>query len=115
MPLVISNKAKRTFYVNSEETLGEILGHSNFDGEDWAVGDAIIFEDGTRSAIQKHEQFHIWSDPKPAKLDEVLSLIRGCGDPRVTPDNEIDSWARLFQKLSVPRPKTSWWRAVFAR
>jgi hypothetical protein len=113
MPLVISQKAKWTFYVKSEETLGEILGHSNFDGEDWAVGDAIIFEEGTRSTIQKHEQFHIWSDPKPAKLDEVLSLIQGYDDPRLTPNDEIDSWAKLFQKLSVPLPRTSWWRTIF--
>ncbi len=115
MPLVISHKAKRTFYVNSEETLGEILGHSNFDGEDWAVGDAIIFEDGTKSGIQKHEQFHIWSNPEPAELGEVLSLIRGYGDPRVTPEVEIDSWAKLFQKFSVPLPKTGWWRGIFAK
>ena len=100
MPLVISHRAKRTFYVSNEENLGEILGHSNFDGEDWEVGDVVIFDDGTRSTIRKHEQFHIWSEPEPTELGEVLSLIRGYGDPRVTPDVEIDSWAKLFQNFS---------------
>jgi len=101
MPLVISHKAKQTFYINSEESLGEILGHSDFDGEDWAVGDIIIFEDGTRSAVQKHEQFHIWTDPKPAELGEVLALIRGHGGRRFTSDDEINSWVTLFQKFTT--------------
>lgn len=115
MPLVISHYAKRTFYVRSEEVLGEILGHSNFDGENWAVGDLIVFEDGTGAAIMKQECFHVWSDPKPIELHEVLTAIRSYGDPRLVADAEVDSFTRLFEALSVPLPQRSWWRTIFAR
>jgi len=40
--------------IRGEEVLAEILGHGNFDGEDWAIGDRIIFSDGTESRIE-HE------------------------------------------------------------
>ena len=115
MPLVISRHAKRTFYVRSEEVLGEILGHSNFDGEDWAVGDLIVFEGGTRAAIEKQEQFHVWSDPKPIELHEVLSVIRSYSDPRLMSATRVDSFAKLFEVLSAPLPKKKWWRTIFAR
>jgi hypothetical protein len=48
MPLVI-NKSGAVYNVRNEAVLGEVLGHSNFDGEDWAIGDRIIFEDGTEA------------------------------------------------------------------
>ena len=115
MPLVISHKAKRTFHVKSEEFLGEILGHSNFDGEDWAVGDLIVFEDGTGAVIEKHQQFHVWSDPKPVELRDVPSAIRSYGDPRLPSDDSIDSFEKLFDRLSAPLAKKSWWRTILAR
>ena len=115
MPLVISHKAKRTFHVKNEEVLGEILGHSNFDGEDWALGDLIVFEDGTGSVIEKQKQFHVWSDPKPIALSDVLSAIRGYGDPRISSNDSADSFEELFATLSEPIPKKSWWRTILAR
>ena len=115
MPLVISHKAKRTFYIKNEEILGEILGHSNFDGEDWAIGDLIVFEDGTGAVIEKQEQFHVWSYPKPIELCDVLSAIRSYGDPRLMPDENVDSFPKLFVRLSAPLPKKSWWRSILAR
>lgn len=105
MPLVVSHKAKRTFYVKSEEILGEILGHSNFDGEDWAVGDAIVFEDGTIATIEKEEQFHVWYDPRPIQLQDALAMIQRYGDPRLLPGDEIDSFSMIFAKFSVSPPK----------
>ncbi len=115
MPLVVSHKARRTFYIKNEEILGEILGYSGFDGQDWAVGDLIVFEDGTAASIVQHEDFHVWSDPKPIKIGDALVAIRGYDDPRVTPDANVDSFSKLFDRLSVPLPNKSWWRAIFAR
>src|SRR3954469_23412808 len=97
MPLVIP-KSGNAQYVRNEEVLGEILGHSNFDGEDWAIGDLIVFEDGTGAAIEKQQQFHVWSEPKPVELREVLRAVRSYGDSRLTPDDKVDSFAALFQK-----------------
>ncbi len=51
MPLVIASRAKRSFFVNHEESLVEILGHSDFDGYPFSVGDQIVLEDGTTSRI----------------------------------------------------------------
>ena len=91
MPLVIP-KTGAVQYVRSEEVLGEILGHSNFDGEDWAIGDRIIFEDGTESRIMQEpdEQFHVWNDSTPADLAEVK---RAVGVP------DAPDWAALFKKF----------------
>lgn len=88
MPLVIP-KSGAVQYVRSEEVLAEILGHINFDGEDWAIGDRLIFEDGTEARIKQEpgEQFHVWGDPVTADFDEVK---RAVGLP-----NAAD-WAKLF-------------------
>ena len=88
MPLVIPMSGA-VQYVRSEEVLAEILGHSNFDGEDWAIGDRIIFEDGTESRIKQEpgEQFYVWDDPTPAKLEDVRQAV--C----VT---DASDWAALF-------------------
>lgn len=115
MPLVISHRAKRTFHVKNEEVLAEMLGHSDFDGEDWAVGDLVVFEGGTGAAIEKQEQFHVWSDPKPLAVRDVLSAIRRYGDPRLRADDAIDSFETLFARFSAPLPAKSWWRTLFVR
>ncbi|QDU91754.1 hypothetical protein Pla175_51850 [Pirellulimonas nuda] len=93
MPLVIP-KSGAVQYVRSEEVLGEILGHSNFDGEDWAIGDRLIFEDGTESRIKQEpgEQFHVWDVPTPADFDEV-KLAVGVAD--------ASDWSALFKKISL--------------
>jgi hypothetical protein len=72
--------------------LGEILGHSNFDGEDWAMGDRIIFEDGTEARIKQEagEQFHVWDDPTPADFEEVK---------RAVDVTDASSWAELFTRF----------------
>jgi hypothetical protein len=113
MPLVISRKAKRTFYVESEEMLGEILGHDNFDREDWAVGDSIVFEDGTGATLVKHQKFHVWSEPKPIELRDVVASIRSLGDVRLPAEGTIESYSKLFEILSVPLPTKAWWRTLF--
>lgn len=59
MPLVISKKAQDKFYIENEEFLAEILGHSNFDGEDWAAQDIVVFENGTFSFIEPMEEFYV--------------------------------------------------------
>ena len=89
MPLVIS-KAGDVQYVKYEETLAEILGHSNFDGEDWAIGDRIIFENGTESRIKQEpgEQFYVWENPTPAAFEEVKRAV-GVAD--------ASDWAGLFE------------------
>jgi len=114
MPLVISQKSKRTHYVRSEEVLGEILGHSDFDGEDWAIRDVIVFEDRTVAEIEKHPDgpFQVWSAPKPGVLEVVLSQIRACADDPLPKGAQITSWETLFDRLSAPPPKTSWWRKM---
>jgi hypothetical protein len=73
MPLVVSNKAKRIFVVRNEQWLGEILGHRNFDGENWEIGDSIVFEDGECAFIEKSSDgsFHVWSSPKPGDLSTL--------------------------------------------
>ena len=92
MPLVIPRKTGLVRYVESEEALGELLGHSDFDGEDWAVGDRILFEDGMEALIVLHPEgtFHVWSDPSPADFDDVK---RAVGRP------EAETWDQLFAAL----------------
>ena len=77
MPLVISQTGDVQFVPN-DEILGEILGHSDFDGEPWAAGDRIIFEDGTESTIVREpgEDFHVWSNPVPADLASVKVAVK---------------------------------------
>ena len=91
MPFVISSSGD-VQYVKCEETLAEILGHSNFDGEDWAIGDRIIFENGTESRIEQEpgEQFFIWNDPTPADLEEVKHAV-----------DVVDAadWKQLFSRF----------------
>jgi len=100
MPLVISKKAKQVFLVRSEEWLGEILGHSNFDGEDWAVGDQIVFEDGMTSEIvrSRDQKFHVWSEPVPGKLSDVLAAIKSFPAAKGPPKAAVQDWRQLFHE-----------------
>lgn len=93
MPLVIP-KSGSVQYVPSKEWLGEILGHSNFDGEDWAIGDRLIFEEGTESRIKQEpgELFYVWDDPTAADFEEVKRAI---GVP------DASDWPELFRKAEV--------------
>jgi len=89
MPLVIP-KSGPVQYVRSEEVLAEILGHDDFDGEGWAIGDRLIFEDGTESRIKQEpgERFHTWDDPMtPPDFEDVK---RAAGVP------SAGNWAELF-------------------
>lgn len=115
MPLVISQHAKQTSYVASEEDLSQILGHSNFDGENWAVGDLIVFEDGTGAPIAQEENFHVWPDPVPIELSDVLAKIRSYGDPRLPSDAQVDSFEKLFARFTAAPPKKSGWRSWFSK
>lgn len=106
MPLVIP-KSGSVQYVPSEEWLGEILGHSNFDGEDWAIGDRLIFEDGTESRIKQEpgEQFYVWADPMAADFEEVKRAI---GVPHAT------GWPELFRTAEVSELQNDLRRAIRA-
>lgn len=110
MPLVISGKAKKTFYLPNEECLCETLGHSDFDGQDWAVGDRIVWEDGTSALVERYqsEEFFGWSEPAPAALPEILALIWGYGDSRLPPESDVPSFDRLFYLLSQPPERKNW-------
>lgn len=93
MPLVIP-KSGAVQYIPSQELLAEILGHSNFDCEDWAIGDRIIFEDGTQSLIKQEpgEQFFIWDQSLPANLEEVKQAV-GLTEAR--------TWKELFASFEL--------------
>jgi hypothetical protein len=98
MPLVIPRSAPPQ-YVHSEEILAETLGHSDFDREPWAIGDRVIFEDGTEARImlEPGEEFHVWSDQVPADLAEIRTLLGM---------EQAEDWAQLFAAFE-PRPKSS--------
>ena len=102
MPLVISHKAKCKYYIHDEEVLAEILGHSDFDGEYWAIGDMIVFEDGTEAKIEqpKGELFHVWSEPVPSDLRQVVELINQYHPVCPLKHANIDSWGALFTTLA---------------
>lgn len=91
MPLVIP-KSGAVQYVRNEEVLRDILGHSNFDGENWAIGDRLIFEDGTESRIKQEprDRFHVWDVPTPADFEEVKRAVA------VT---DASDWAELFKRF----------------
>lgn len=93
MPLVIP-KSGAVHYVPGEEALGEILGHSNFDGYDWAIGDRLIFEAGTESRIKQEpgDLAFTWDNPTPADFEEVKRAI---GVPNAT------DWPELFRTAEV--------------
>jgi len=93
VPLVISRKSRSVHYVKSDEALGEILGETDFAGKPWAVGDRLIFEDGTESIIVLVPDggFHAWGNPmKPADLAEVRATV---GRPTA------ESWEQLFDSF----------------
>jgi hypothetical protein len=76
---------------------------SNFDGEDWAIGDRLIFEDGTESLIKQEpgEQFHVWDDPTPADFEEVKRVIgvsSATGWPDLFRIAEIDQSRRQLRQ-----------------
>jgi len=115
MPLVISHKARKTFFVRSEGVLGEILGHGNFDGEGWAIGDSILFEDGQIAEIEQVEgqKFHVWTSPRAATLPETVARIKEYGDARLPHNQEVDTWEKLFEAFAVQTPcKESWWHRM---
>jgi hypothetical protein len=93
VPLVISRKGRSVHYVRSDDDLTEILGSGDFEGKPWAVGDRLIFEDGTESIIVlvPDGSFHAWGNPmKRADLDEVRQAV---GRPAA------ESWEQLFDSF----------------
>ena len=104
MPLVIASNGEVS-YVSSEEALAEILGHSNFDGEPWAIGDRLIFEEGTESRIQQvpGDVFYDWPDPVAADLEEVKRAV-GATRPQ--------SWQELFSQFATAPKATGCAAAV---
>ena len=102
MPLVISHKAKCRYYISSEERLAEILGHSDFEGEYWGIGDTIVFEDGTEAKVEqaKGEVSHAWSERSPSDLKRVVDQINVYHPVRPLRHSQIDKWEALFSKLA---------------
>jgi hypothetical protein len=90
VPLVISRKKAFVHFVRSEEALAEILLEGSLSDHDWAIGDRLVFEDGTESVILRNPDGtgHIWGNPvKPANLADVGQAV-GRPDPQ--------SWQELF-------------------
>ena len=90
MPLVISRKKGKVHYVRSEEALAEILLEGSLSDHDWAIGDRLVFEDGTESVILRSPDGtgHIWGNPvRPADLADVRQAV-GRPDPQ--------TWQELF-------------------
>jgi hypothetical protein len=116
MPLVVSRKSKKVTYIENEDFLSEILGHSDFDGHDWAVGDLLVFEDGTGALVERDpREFHVWSNPHPLKIADVIAEVQSFGDARVEGLAPESSWRALFAKLSVDLPRASIWKRLFGR
>jgi len=102
MPLVISKNAKEKSFIISAENLAEILGHSNFNGENWSIGDLIVFEDQTSAIIERHEDgFHIWTEPKAIDLKIVTQEISKF-DSEFSKD--IQTWEQLFSTKNYAKP-----------
>lgn len=101
MPLVISQETHRKSIVQSEEVLAEILGHRDFDGEDWACGDLILFEDGTEAHIVSDAtgQFHVWSEPQSSDLCRAIAAINRGNPGQPLTANDFPDWHALFTHL----------------
>jgi hypothetical protein len=101
MPLVIPRSGE-VEYVRGEEVLAEILGRPNFDNHPWAVGDRIVFEDGTEAKIRREpgQPFHGWGEPVPANLHEVRRAAAAPG---------AEGWSELFAAVAArePRPRAA--------
>jgi hypothetical protein len=87
------------------------LGHSDFDGFVWAVGDLVVFEDGTTASVVQvpGEPWHQWSDPVPTALEEVLRQASAY-DERL--HGGIESWDSLFGMFAsevIPAPRKRSW------
>ena len=99
MPLVLP-RSGFVQYVRHEEVLAEILGHDNFDGEDWVVGDRLIFEDGTESRIARESgsPAYRWEVRTPANFEEVKRAA-GIGDAA--------DWRELFAQFDEESERSS--------
>ncbi len=114
MPALISHKAKRVFFLLNHDALADTLGHSDFDGEDWAIGDLIVFEEGTVAQVEPLSGGgHGYSEQSPGDLREIVMQMKSYGDPRLAAASDIAGWEDLFKMLRQPLPKEkSWWRRV---
>lgn len=92
MPLVISKTSGSVHYIKYHETLMETLEHSNFDGEEWAVGDHVIFEDGNEAHIvhNSNASSYALTEPKSADLSAVKQTVQIPG---------ATSWSDLFSRF----------------
>lgn len=118
MPLVIASRAKQSFFVRDEECLGEILGHSDFDGYPFAAGDQIVFENGTTAQIENvpGDQFHIWPEGSPTTMNAILYTCRALGAD--LPAGAADDWSfdRLFEAFArMPEPRRRLFRCRWTR
>ena len=110
MPALISHKAKKVFFLRNHDVLADTLGHSDFDGEDWVIGDLIVFEDGTIARVEAFaEGGHGYSEPSPGDLRQVVAQMKSYGDPRLAAAGDVASWQQLFEVLRQPLPRQKGW------
>ena len=118
MPAVISRKAKQMFYFRKDEFLGEILGHSNFDGYPFTLEDQVVFENGTTARIirESGQQFHVWSE---CTCTTVRGILDACHKLEVDiPEGASETWSfeQLFEALAhLPEPRWRLFRTRWTR
>jgi hypothetical protein len=80
------------------------------EGRDWAIGDLIVFEDGTSAILARFpgQQFYTWGEPAPMDVRAAVSAVQQYGDPRLPPESDVATFDRLFFLMSQPLPRD--WR-----
>ena len=118
MPAVISKKAKQLFYFQEDDILGEIFGHSNFDGYPFSLEDPVVFEDGTTARIirESGQQFYVWSECTSTAIGEVLGICRVLEVD--IPEGASATWSfeQFFEALAgLPEPRRRLFRTRWTR
>ena len=103
MFIVVSESAESVTFIAKEELLRHILGHSNFDDENWDVGDLVILKDGQTASLVVHED----ADPDalfydyeihatPREFPEILQSIDRYYQHEDFKSEEIEDCSQLF-------------------
>ena len=118
MPIVLASRVAHVFYIQKEESLGEILGHSDFDGYPFSIGDSVIFEDETVSRIEhdSSQKFYILNEFRSISLSIAWDMCKKLEAD--FPIKDVESWTltRFFNELSeLPEPKRRIFRNRWSR
>jgi hypothetical protein len=117
MPVVIAQKVGQCFFVDGEEGLAVILGHSDFDGYPFRVGDLVVFEDETVARIENEpgRRFHTWSTAVSRTIREVIEHCRSI-HAEVPIRHELGSLKEFCEALScLPEPTRRLFRRRWTR